>query len=348
MNDLMTRKANSLTQFGVFAILAATALGCGAEKSENPLSPTVAGPIAGVSIDSPVPVSPTNRSEVVNTDPLRLVFNNASSNGVRPLWYVVELGSDTNFSTKLYANAKVVAGEGGRTRSRGGKMADERTSMACEGRGGANESTFSHARSSTSSGRYSTGADAQDGGGEPTSNNTRRHGATVGSRGGRHRRLSIVGRATRPSDRCRDSSPSGVAATRRRSRRRAPVNAQCSGGSCTTASSQTFLEPELQKPARRRWWRRWWGGVVVQCLPSRGEARGVRILPPVSCCPCRTCSMSSMDLRSSILTSSPDRVRTPAATGRSSMPSSTISARQMTRGGGITANEETVEILRRT
>ncbi len=143
----MTRIANSLTQLGVCAILTATAVGCGAEKSENPLSPTVAGPIAGVSINSPIPVSPTNGTEVVNTDPLRLVFNNASSNGVRPLWYVVEVGSDTNFSTKLYANAKVAAGESGRTTVVvDGTLAAERTYYwRVKAADGANESTFSTA-----------------------------------------------------------------------------------------------------------------------------------------------------------------------------------------------------------
>ena len=143
----MTRISNSLTQLGVCAILTATAVGCGAEKSENPLSPTVAGPIAGVSINSPIPVSPTNGTEVVNTDPLRLVFNNASSNGVRPLWYVVEVGSDTNFSTKLYANARVAPGDNGRTTVVvDGTLAAERTYYwRVKAADGANESTFSTA-----------------------------------------------------------------------------------------------------------------------------------------------------------------------------------------------------------
>ena len=84
------------------------------KKASNPLSPNIAGPIAGVSISAPVPVNPVN-AEVLNTGPLRLVFNNASTNGVRPLFYVVELASDAAFTNKVFAQSKVTPGSGTQT-----------------------------------------------------------------------------------------------------------------------------------------------------------------------------------------------------------------------------------------
>lgn len=142
---LMHRKVNPLTRLAAAAAAAALVAGCEASKSRNPLSPTVAGPIAGVSIQAPEPVSPANGAEVVNTEPLRLVFNNASTTGERPLWYVVEVGSDSNFSNKLYANAKVTPGEGGRTTVIvDGTLASERTYYwHVKAADGANESSFS-------------------------------------------------------------------------------------------------------------------------------------------------------------------------------------------------------------
>ena len=95
-------------------MLAAGISGCEAEKSRNPLSPNVAGPIAGVSISPPTPVNPVN-AEVLNTGPVRLVFNNASTNGERPIFYVVELASDAAFTNKVFAQSKVTPGSGTQT-----------------------------------------------------------------------------------------------------------------------------------------------------------------------------------------------------------------------------------------
>ncbi|CAN5480910.1 hypothetical protein BH23ACI1_BH23ACI1_21030 [soil metagenome] len=89
--------------------------GCEAQKSENPLSPNVAGPIAGVSISVPAPVTPANGAEVLNSAPVRLTFANSSSNGVRPLWYVVELSGDSNFSSRIFTHGRVLPAEGPQT-----------------------------------------------------------------------------------------------------------------------------------------------------------------------------------------------------------------------------------------
>ena len=68
---------------------------CESTKSANPLSPTVAGPIPGVTITAPKPLEPGNGWELkADKQPLTLLIENASSNGVRPLSYVVEIATD--------------------------------------------------------------------------------------------------------------------------------------------------------------------------------------------------------------------------------------------------------------
>jgi hypothetical protein len=111
----MTKTVIRTTQLLGVGLVMALNWGCEAQKSENPLSPNVAGPIAGVSISVPAPVSPTNGAEVLNNTPLRLTFANSSTSGVRPLWYIVELASDSNFNSKLYTNGRVQPAEGPHT-----------------------------------------------------------------------------------------------------------------------------------------------------------------------------------------------------------------------------------------
>jgi hypothetical protein len=111
----MTRTVIHTTQLAALGLVAALTWGCEAKKSENPLSPNVAGPIAGVAITVPAPLSPVHGTEVLNNTPLRLTFANSSTNGVRPLWYIVELASDSSFNSKLYTNGKVLPAEGAHT-----------------------------------------------------------------------------------------------------------------------------------------------------------------------------------------------------------------------------------------
>ena len=93
--------------------LVALAAGCGVEKSENPLSPSVAGPIAGVDISTPRIVEPAQGTRVKNSlQPIRLTVGNASTNGVRPLSYSFEVATDDTFQTKLFARSGVTPGEG--------------------------------------------------------------------------------------------------------------------------------------------------------------------------------------------------------------------------------------------
>jgi hypothetical protein len=90
------------------------AAGCvEARKSENPLSPTIAGPIEGVNISRPETVAPVNNVAIsVASQPVTLLIQNAQTNGVRPLRYRFELAADADFNNKLFVREDVTPGEG--------------------------------------------------------------------------------------------------------------------------------------------------------------------------------------------------------------------------------------------
>ena len=97
-------------------LLAFALIGCEATKSENPLSPSVAGPIAGVEITAPRLLEPGQGFKVKESQqPLKLVIENSTTTGVRPISYSYEVASDSEFQTKVYARSGIPQGEGGRT-----------------------------------------------------------------------------------------------------------------------------------------------------------------------------------------------------------------------------------------
>jgi hypothetical protein len=96
------------------AVIALSA--CEATKSSNPLSPTVAGPIPGVEITTPKVLDPTSGMRIaVDKQPITLLVENASSNGVRPLTYVFDVATDAGFTNKVFSRDKIAPGDGGRT-----------------------------------------------------------------------------------------------------------------------------------------------------------------------------------------------------------------------------------------
>ena len=98
------------------AAFLAALVACEAEKSSNPLSPSVAGPIAGVEISAPRMIEPASGARFKEAQqPIRLLVENASSSGVRPLYYTFEVASDTEFQTKMFARSQVPPGGDGRT-----------------------------------------------------------------------------------------------------------------------------------------------------------------------------------------------------------------------------------------
>ena len=111
--------------FGKLRVSAAVALSaalllpliaCKAEKSSNPLSPAVTGPIAGVNITAPRMIEPGQGAKYRESQqPIRLAVENATSNGVRPLYYTFEVASDPEFVTKMFARSQVPPGTEGHT-----------------------------------------------------------------------------------------------------------------------------------------------------------------------------------------------------------------------------------------
>ena len=86
------------------------------EKSSNPLSPSIAGPIAGVEIQSPKTIAPAAASQIaVDKQPVTFTVNNATSNGVRPLTYIFEISADSSFAAKLFTQSGIEPGSGGKT-----------------------------------------------------------------------------------------------------------------------------------------------------------------------------------------------------------------------------------------
>lgn len=99
------------------AALAAASLltlaACEAKKSSNPLSPSIAGPIAGVEISAPILLEPAQGFKFKeNQQPIKLVIENSRTNGVRPVTYTFEVASDSDFNTKVFARSGVAPGDG--------------------------------------------------------------------------------------------------------------------------------------------------------------------------------------------------------------------------------------------
>lgn len=97
------------------AVAPLVAAGCSSEKSRNPLSPNVAGPIAGVNITTPKTLQPSNGSEITVGSNIDLLIENATSNGERPLWQQIEVALDQGFTSKVHSNEKVALGANGQT-----------------------------------------------------------------------------------------------------------------------------------------------------------------------------------------------------------------------------------------
>lgn len=103
-------------------------LGCQTQKSSNPLSPSVAGPIPGVSISAPQPVDPGLGQRVeVAEQPLTLTVNNASTTGVRPLSYSFQLAADAGFTNVLFARDGITPGSGKTSLRLADNLATDRT-----------------------------------------------------------------------------------------------------------------------------------------------------------------------------------------------------------------------------
>ena len=95
------------------SLLIAALAGCQTSKSSSPLAPTVAGPIDGVTISAPIPLEPSQGFKFKGSEqPIKLVVQNATTNGVRPLTYTFEVSGDSGFASKVFSRANVAPGDG--------------------------------------------------------------------------------------------------------------------------------------------------------------------------------------------------------------------------------------------
>ena len=109
----MTR---SCTKLIVGAAAAVMLSACQVQKSANPLSPQVAGPIEGVVINGPYLLEPGQDWEMRSRDqPLKLKLQNANTNSERPLKYAVEIAADSAFKNIVFARTGIEPNEGSET-----------------------------------------------------------------------------------------------------------------------------------------------------------------------------------------------------------------------------------------
>ena len=102
---------------GLTALLAVLCLtACEAAKSANPTAPSVAGPIPGVAITAPKPLSPgAGETLTFSSEPPTLLIENAGTSGVRTIWLELQVSVDANFSQVVHEANQIALGPNGRT-----------------------------------------------------------------------------------------------------------------------------------------------------------------------------------------------------------------------------------------
>lgn len=109
----MTRVCTRLIMSAAVVFL----VGCQVQKSANPLSPSIAGPVEGVVISTPHLLEPGQDWTLRARDqPLQMLFQNADTSGVRPLKYSFDISTDGEFKNIVFARTGVEPGADGVTR----------------------------------------------------------------------------------------------------------------------------------------------------------------------------------------------------------------------------------------
>jgi hypothetical protein len=99
-----------------FGLLLLSLGACQTSKSSTPTAPTVAGPIPGVNISAPVLLEPAQGFKFKESEqPIRLVVQNATTNGQRPLTYTFEVSSDSGFGSKVFSRSHIAPGGDNKT-----------------------------------------------------------------------------------------------------------------------------------------------------------------------------------------------------------------------------------------
>ncbi len=116
MSTLFVLRRPSVTAVAMSAALLLLA-GCEQIKSSSPLSPSIAGPIAGVTITPPGPVRPSSGQKVKDADqPISVVLTNAQSNSPRPFTMVFQIAADHGFGTVAFSQSGITPNADGTTK----------------------------------------------------------------------------------------------------------------------------------------------------------------------------------------------------------------------------------------
>jgi hypothetical protein len=108
---------NLRTKAFAAAAIAVLLAGCQVDKSSNPLSPQVAGPIEGVVLSVPHILEPGADWELRTRDqPVQLLFQNAGTNGSRPVTHSFDLATDAEFRNIIFARTGIEPGGDGMTK----------------------------------------------------------------------------------------------------------------------------------------------------------------------------------------------------------------------------------------
>jgi hypothetical protein len=140
---IMSKQTNSLL---VLTLAVMVLAGCEAAKSSSPTSPSVAGPIAGVNITAPAPVTPGAGTTIpAKEQPITLTIQNSSTNGQRPITYSFEVAVDGEFANKVVTRDGVEPGGDGKTAFRlpDALVADRTYYWRAKALDGANQSSYS-------------------------------------------------------------------------------------------------------------------------------------------------------------------------------------------------------------
>ncbi len=89
---------------------------CEQQKSSNPLSPEVAGPMAGISISAPPMLTPGTGAQITDaSQPFALVLGNPNTNSPRTVTIDAQIAADSAFTNVVFSENNVPQGADGRT-----------------------------------------------------------------------------------------------------------------------------------------------------------------------------------------------------------------------------------------
>ena len=90
---------------------------CQVAKSENPLSPTIAGPMEGVNFTPPKALQPSANRQIKDSEqPIEVIIENATSTSPRPFKMRMQIASDSNFSSVVWSRDGIDPAAGGQTK----------------------------------------------------------------------------------------------------------------------------------------------------------------------------------------------------------------------------------------